>query len=152
LTPDRGDVFTYFNRGILSTQALSRQLPSGSDTAKFRFLRDRIDQPGDPLRNSLAGQIIDGVRALVDRAAQTSGHCYGALYELTDTELPQSLIGSPNIHLVLSDAGTDDNTNAPARQALTESHTDMTSRLMPNGHIGHNKFLVYVDAAGNPQA
>jgi phosphatidylserine/phosphatidylglycerophosphate/cardiolipin synthase-like enzyme len=152
LTPDRGEVFTFFNRGILSTQSLSHQLPQGSDAKMFRVLRDRIDQPGDPLRNNLAGQIIEGVRTLLDRAATTGGRCYGALYELTDTELLQILIGSPYVHLVLSDAGKDDATNAPARQSLEESHTDMVSRMMPSGHIGHNKFLVYVNAEGQPKA
>jgi hypothetical protein len=48
VTPDRGDAFTFFNRGILSTQSLARQLPAGSDVGMFKVLRDRIDQPGDP--------------------------------------------------------------------------------------------------------
>jgi hypothetical protein len=152
LTPDRGDVFTYFNRGILSTQSLAHQLPQGSDVKKFQFLRDRIDQPGDPLRLGLAGQIIEGVRGLLDRARASGGRCYAALYELTDTELVQILIGNPYVHLILSDAGKDDDTNGPARQALEASNTDMASRMMPSGHIGHNKFLVYVDAAGTAQA
>jgi phosphatidylserine/phosphatidylglycerophosphate/cardiolipin synthase-like enzyme len=152
LTPDRGEAFTFFNRGILSTQSLAHQLPRGSDVKMFKVLRDRIDQPGDPLRNSLAGQIIEGVRTLLDRAAGSGGRCYAALYELTDPELLQVLIGSPYVHLILSDAGSNDATNAPARQSLEESHTDLTSRMMPGGHIGHNKFLVYVDAPGRPQA
>jgi phosphatidylserine/phosphatidylglycerophosphate/cardiolipin synthase-like enzyme len=152
LTPDRGEVFTFFNRGIFSTQSLAHQLPQGPNGPEYKFLRDRIDQPGDPLRNSLAGQIIEGVRTLLERAASNGGRCYGALYELTDPELLQLLIGSPFVHLVLSDAGKNDSTNGPARQSLEESHTDMVSRIMPSGHIGHNKFLVYVDSAGRPQA
>jgi phosphatidylserine/phosphatidylglycerophosphate/cardiolipin synthase-like enzyme len=152
LTPDRGNVFTYFNRGILSTQALAHQLPQGNDARMFKVLRDRIDQPGDPLRSRLAGQIIEGVRGLLDRAASSGGHCYCALYELTDPELEKLLIGSPFVHVILSDAGTHDSTNTPARQALEEAHTDLVSRLMPTGHIGHNKFVVYADATGQPQA
>jgi hypothetical protein len=71
---------------------------------------------------------------------------------LTDTELLQLLIGSPYVHLILSDAGKDDSTNRPARQALAESHTDVRSRIMPSGHIGHNKLVVYADATGTPRA
>jgi phosphatidylserine/phosphatidylglycerophosphate/cardiolipin synthase-like enzyme len=152
LTPDRGDAFTFFNRGILSTQSLARQLPKGSDATMFKVLRDRIDQPGDPLRLSLTGQLLEGVRTLLDRAASSSGRCYCALYELTDTELVKLLIGSPFVSVVLSDAGKDDDTNRPARQSLEESHTDVVSRMMPGGHIGHNKFVVYADASGKPQA
>lgn len=152
LTPDRGDVQTYFNRGILSTQSLSHQLGAGTDAQMWKVLHDRIDQPGDTLRMALAGQLLSGVRSLLDRAAQTGGQCYAALYELNDPELVKLLIGNPYVHLVLSDAGTKDSTNRPARQSLLESHIDITSRYMPSGHIGHNKFLVYADAAGNPKA
>jgi phosphatidylserine/phosphatidylglycerophosphate/cardiolipin synthase-like enzyme len=152
LTPDRGEALTYFNRGILSTQSLSHQLPTGSDASMFKVLRDRIDQPGDPLRKSLAAQLLEGVRSLLDRAATSGGKCYCALYELSDPELLQLLIGSPYAHVILSDAGKDDATNRPARQSLTESGTDVLSRMMPSGHIGHNKFVVYADASGKPQA
>jgi phosphatidylserine/phosphatidylglycerophosphate/cardiolipin synthase-like enzyme len=152
LTPDRGDAFTFFNRGILSTQSLAHQLPGGTDARMFKVLSDRIDQPGDPLRLSLTGQLLEGVRTLLDRAARTGGHCYCALYELTDPELLQLLIGSPYVHVILSDAGEDDSTNRPARQSLEESHTDVRSRIMPTGHIGHNKFVVYVDSQDRPQA
>ena len=65
------------------------------------------------------------------------GVATGAMVIVTAPALAQVMPGakvggSPNVHLVLSDAGTDDATNAPARQALTESHTDLTSRMMPS--------------------
>lgn len=153
LSPERGIFSTYFNRGILSTQSLAHQIPAGpSGSPDFKVLTNRIDQPGDPLRQSLAGDAITGLKLLLERAKTQGGQCYGALYELTDTELEQELIGSPYVHLVLSDAGTNDQENAPARQALHESHVDITDRMVPTGHIGHNKSMVYVDANGKPQA
>ena len=144
VTPDRGGVLAYFNRGILSTQAMAHRLPKGTDTTMYKALKGRIDQPGDPLRNQLAGQLILALRSLLDRARQESGQCYAALYELTDPELEQSLIGNPAVHLVLSTAGKNDSENRPARQALTESHIDLINRMLPDGHIGHNKSMVYV--------
>ena len=152
LTPDRGSVSTYFNRGIFSTQSLAHQLQQGGDEAMFRVLKDRIDQIGDLLRNSLAGQIVDGVRKLVDRAGTSGGQCYAALYELDDPELVRLLIGNPAVHLILSNTGANDEENRAARQTLQESGTDLTSRMMPNGHIGHNKFVVYMDAQGIARA
>ena len=152
LTPDRGGLSTYFNRGIFSTQSLAHQLPQGTDPAMFKVLRGRIDQPGDPLRLSLAGEIIEGVTSLVERARTTGGQCYAALYELNDTELVQRLLVSPFVHTILSNTGQADGTNRPARQGLEEAKVDLTSRMLPNGHIGHNKFVVYLDSTGTAKA
>src|SRR5215831_5768945 len=155
LTPQRGSFSVYFNRGILSTQFVAHQIKSGTEgTPNYRVLKSRIDQPGDPLRSALAGQIIEGVEVLLDRAVTKGGSCYAALYELDDTELVQRLAGMKEgqLHLILSNAGTADATNAPARQTLHESGVDITDRFLPTNHIGHNKFVAYVDAANEPKA
>lgn len=153
LSPERGAFSTYFNRGILSTQHLVHQIPAGpTGSPNYKQLTNRIDQPGDPLREDLAGDILQGLKLLLDRAKREGGQCYGALYELGDTELEQELIGSPYVHLVLSNTGKDDGENMPTRQALHESNVDVTDRMLPDGHIGHNKFMVYVNSEGKPQA
>jgi hypothetical protein len=59
LRPDHQSISAYFNRGILSTQFVARQLPSTQSGAlSSAALKDRIDQPGDPLRQALAGQML----------------------------------------------------------------------------------------------
>src|SRR5262249_46785717 len=40
--------------------------------------------------------------------------------------------------------GSDDTINKPARQALHEKGVNIIDRFVPNSHIGHNKFVVYV--------
>jgi phosphatidylserine/phosphatidylglycerophosphate/cardiolipin synthase-like enzyme len=154
LTPERGSFKTYFNRGILSTQFLAHQIPAGPDGApNFKILKDRIDQPGDPLREALAGQILEGVELLLKRAADEGGSSYLALYELNDPELVHKLLEAKDLHLILSNAGTDDSTNRSARQALHErSGIEVIDRFVPSGHIGHNKFCVHVDAQSRAQA
>lgn len=155
LTPKRGSFSTYFNRGILSTQFVSHQIPSGpSGAPNYRTLKDRIDQPDDPLRKALAGQIIEGVESLLHRAETEGGACYGALYELDDPELMKRLLnlGSDKLHLILSNTGADDATNHSAREALHDAGLDVTDRFLPSGHIGHNKFVVYVGANDAPKA
>lgn len=146
--------FAYFNRGILSTQFIAHQVkPGPSGAPNFQVLTERIDQPGDTLRNALAGQIIEGVETLLQRAETQGGACYAALYELNDPELIEHLLGiKDRLHLILSNTGADDGTNAAARQTLHESGTDIIDRMLPNNHIGHNKFVVYVDAGGTPRA
>jgi len=154
LVPDRGSFSTYFNRGILSTQHLAHKVPAGpSGVPNYKVLIDRIDQPGDPLRNSLAGQIIDGLGSLLQRARDRGGKCYCALYELNDPELLKLLLDAKDvIHVILSNTGTDDATNDAARQTLHEAGVDVVDRMLKSGHIGHNKFVVYVDEDNQPQA
>jgi phosphatidylserine/phosphatidylglycerophosphate/cardiolipin synthase-like enzyme len=156
LSPNRGVISSYFNRGILATQATAHALTGGQGgTPSKGVLLQRIAQPNDPLRKSLASDLIAALKSLLDRARQQGGTCYGALYELTDPELLQALIGAPFVHLVLSNAGEGpdgDSENSPARTGLRESHVDVVDRLMAKGHIGHNKFMVYVNASGKPAA
>jgi phosphatidylserine/phosphatidylglycerophosphate/cardiolipin synthase-like enzyme len=155
LTPERGSFSAYFNRGILSTQYLVHQIkPGPSGAPNYMVLKNRIDQPGDPLRAALAGQIIEGVESLLDRATSKGGACYAALYELDDTELVQRLseMKKDELHLILSNTGADDATNVGARQTLHDSGVDITDRFLPSNHIGHNKFVAYVDPDDEPKA
>ncbi|HEX9046477.1 MAG TPA: phospholipase D-like domain-containing protein [Verrucomicrobiae bacterium] len=152
ITEKRGDFNAYFNRGILSTQSLSHQLPQGPNGApNYTKLMGRIDQPGDPLRNSLSGQLREAMLGLFERAKAEGGEMFCALYELTDPELEQQLLAAKDfVHIILSNTGADDAENAPARQALHQAGIDITDRMVQTGHIGHNKFVVYVDKQGQP--
>jgi phosphatidylserine/phosphatidylglycerophosphate/cardiolipin synthase-like enzyme len=153
LTPQRGCFATYFNRGILSSQFVAHQIPAGaSGKPALKVLLNRIDQPGDPLRQALAGQILEGLENLLDRALQEGGSCYAALYELTDPELLQKLLNLPSLRLILSNTAPNDRENKPARQALHEKGIDIIDRFVPSGHIGHNKFVVYVGPDSRPGA
>lgn len=148
-----GQISAFFNRGILSAQSLAHTLPKGPTGApNFRTLIDRIDQPGDPLRNRLAGPLPGALLTLLKRAQQESGQCYAALNELNDPELMQGLMGMPSVHLILSNTGKNDEINHGNRQALHESGIDITDRMLKGEHIGHNNFVVYVDRGGRPQA
>jgi hypothetical protein len=148
-----GQISAFFNRSILGTQSLTPTLPKGPNgTPNYRTLIDRIDQPGDLLRNRLAGQLPGALTTLLRRAQQESGQCYGALYELNDPELMQALLGMPSLHLILSNTGKNDDVNQGIRQGLREAGVDITDRMLKGDHIGRNNFLIYVDRGGRPQA
>jgi phosphatidylserine/phosphatidylglycerophosphate/cardiolipin synthase-like enzyme len=62
------------------------------------------------------------------------------------------------VEIVLSNAGEDtkgtddgDSTNMKARKLLHKDKIEVADRMMKKGHIGHNKFVVYVNRRG-PQA
>ena len=147
-----GQISALFNRSILSAQSLAHTLPRNSaGTPGFRTLIDRIDQPGDPLRNLLAGQLTGALLTLLNRTRQEGGQCYAALNELNDAELMQGLMGTPSLHLILTNTGKNDTLNHGNRQALHESGIDITDRMLKGEHTGHNNFVVYVDRSARPQ-
>ena len=148
-------VHAYFTRGILSTRHLVCSLPQGPGGGPgAAALLDHIATVGDPLRTSLAGQSLEALSSLIVRAIREGGRCHAALHELDDPELVALLDTPARISLVLSNAATQqghDHINAAARERLHRDHVDVTDRILAGGHIGHDKFAVYVDAAGEPQ-
>jgi hypothetical protein len=146
------NVSAYFNRGILSTQALSHALPKNAKGEPDGFeLIERIKHPGDPIREALAGQIVDGLTLLLKGAVRDDSSCLGAIYELNDPELVAELVDPERVSLVLSEAGEDDGTNEDARRLLHEAKVEISDRLFhTDDHIGHNKFLIKRAANGTP--
>ena len=153
LSPDHGSCKVFFNRGIISTQAIARALPKGkSGVPSKNALQDAIAKEGGPIRARLMGDLQSGVLTLLDRAKK-NGSCYCALYELSDTVLVDHLmsLGKKKVHLVLSNAGEDsaegegdgDSTNIDVRKDLHKKGFDIADRMLKKGYIGHNKFVVY---------
>jgi len=156
-----------FNRGIISTQAVSRALPEGEGGNPSRdALVAHIWKPGDEIRERLAGEATGALISLLARARRYGGTCFCALYELTDRQLKAEIIKSKgHVQLILSNADdsitkdgkqvkvydlTNSDTRAELHLALDDAIHD---RLLPKGnYIGHNKFVVYVDDAGTPRS
>jgi phosphatidylserine/phosphatidylglycerophosphate/cardiolipin synthase-like enzyme len=154
LSPHYGAMSAYFNRGILATQATAHALDADSDPGSLADKLDKhIDIVGDPLRNDLAGQLIEALTTLSDEAASAGGETYCALYEFEDPEAIAHLakLGG-QAHIVLSnlpgggkgEAKTND-TYASQRAEIRAAGADVIDRFMPSGHIGHNKFQVLVN-------
>lgn len=150
----------YFNRGLISTQAISRAL-QGKPNKKG--LLDRIENPTDTLRASLSGDMVEALTEFVGRA-KSGGKLYAALYELHDLELvPLLEKAGKKLSIVLSNAMEQEvrpvgepkaevDGNQDARDRLTKTASAMFSRLLPDNQIGHNKFMVYVDKSGHARA
>jgi phosphatidylserine/phosphatidylglycerophosphate/cardiolipin synthase-like enzyme len=150
----------YFNRGLISTQRISRAL-QGNPSKKG--LLDHIENPTDTLRASLSGDMVEALTDFVARA-KSGGKLYAALYELHDEELvPLLEKAGTKLSIVLSNAMQQEvrpvgapkvevDGNQDARDRLTKTASAMFNRLLPNNQIGHNKFVVYVDKTGHPRA
>jgi hypothetical protein len=126
-----GDCSVFFNRGIISTQAIAGSLPkSKSGLPNSSILKKRIENPKDAIRSRLVGDLETGVLELLERAKKEGGECYCALYELADKDLINHLASlKKKAHIVLSNAGEDteegngdgDSTNVDARNNCTSS-------------------------------
>jgi phosphatidylserine/phosphatidylglycerophosphate/cardiolipin synthase-like enzyme len=151
-------VTVIFNRGLISTQHVSEALKG--NVSKGSLLK-AIAVPGNQLRLDLAGDILGTLTNFVARA-RTNGSIYAALYELTDVELVQSLVKAGHkLNIVLANivgkpkpGGSEEvaGENDPSETKLKASAASLLYRKPPSGHIVHNKFLIYVDAGGSPQA
>jgi phosphatidylserine/phosphatidylglycerophosphate/cardiolipin synthase-like enzyme len=157
VTPDRGLFKAYFNRGILAR----RWLPMRRHTGVDRLMR-HIADPKDSLRQALEGQLADALTELLDQADNTSGEIRAALYELNDPQglevrLQASDHGSPQARAVVlgnereaanrqtGEPATDDKFSED-RANLKAAGVPVTDRILPSGHIPHNKFLVLKQA------
>src|SRR5262249_39206058 len=129
-------------------------------TVSANTLRNEIAKPESDIRKRLTAQLQEGVLSLLAQRAKDGGECFAALYELTDDLLISELVAAGDkLHIVLSNNTGDDKSkgydfaNKKGRDALSHSGAELISRYLPDSRsIGHNKFMVYVDAAGTPQA
>lgn len=145
-----------FNRGLISTQHISQALKGHVSAPE---LLANIVKPGNQIRMDLTGDTLPTLLTFMQRAKQ-SGQIFAALYELTDVELIAGLAGlKSRLNIIMANipgkipqgggaAGPPE--NDAAWNELKDSQTAFY-RLPADGHIVHNKFLVYVGDNG-PEA
>jgi phosphatidylserine/phosphatidylglycerophosphate/cardiolipin synthase-like enzyme len=160
LNPHYGVMSAYFNRGILATQATAQALATGKGGGSklLDSLQKHIDNPTDPLRADLAGQMIEALTTLPDEALKSGADLYCALYEFQDQEVIQHLAAlKGSLNLILSNmpgglgASKTNDTYSVERAGIKAAGAHVIDRFMKSGHIGHNKFQVLVDGK-NAQA
>ena len=150
LTPDHGVLSAYFNRGILATQSTAHALHEDGklESMKDELLR-RIADPSDRLRLELAGDMVDALTLLPTEAKARGAKLWCALYEFEDTQLLgtlEALKGDANVILSNMTGSVDgsktDDVYATERGQAANAGVNVIDRMMPGGHIGHNKFVV----------
>jgi phosphatidylserine/phosphatidylglycerophosphate/cardiolipin synthase-like enzyme len=146
LTPDRPPFEVYFNRGIVATQALAHAL---GDHPSVDALTPHIQNPTDPIRINLMGELQDGVTSLLSRADKNGGTIHAALYELNDPDgLEKQLHAnaeSRNVILGNEVGPKSDDADAANRAALKAAGANVIDRILGKGDIPHNKFMVLTE-------
>jgi hypothetical protein len=154
VTTKRGPFRSRFTNGILAAQWLRNVLLEDGAITPNELI-DKLENPDDPHRKYLAGDVLPLIHELFER----KGKFYLALYELDDRELEDLLIANRSrIHVILSNtsAGKDkkwDERNRAARKRLIDEGVDVQHRMFNNSiHIGHNKFVVHVPPNGKTRS
>lgn len=167
-TQQYGDLKVIFNRGLLSTQAVSASTTGNG--ANRNILETEIKTVGSVWRKRLSGQMLYNFKEFFRLAPGQGGKYYASLYELTDLELIEHLTAHQGNEIILSNANSTikvevdgqeksktviDGTNKEVRAALhlkmNEGIVQVYDRILGT-HIGHNKFVIYVDDQNNPTA
>jgi phosphatidylserine/phosphatidylglycerophosphate/cardiolipin synthase-like enzyme len=167
-TQDYGSTKVIFNRGLLSTQAFSKS--GGTDGVPKESARELISDPSGIWRKRLGGQMLFNFHQFFAIAGLNGGRYLAALYELTDTELIDHLLRNKGNELILSNANSsktqkvdgkektvviNDGTNAKVRKQLHKrmkaGDISIYDRML-GSHIGHNKFVIYLDKNDKPKA
>jgi phosphatidylserine/phosphatidylglycerophosphate/cardiolipin synthase-like enzyme len=145
---------TYFNKGVVAAQWVSRALAAAPKNSKIKNL---AAQPGNPLRNALAGLLRPQILSLLADTRKNNGKIYAALYELNDPELIPALEAfGKDCNLILANGAfkgnspPDNDENAAVRAQL-KTKINVFDRMVRLGHFGHNKFVVFCDSGGKPQ-
>ena len=153
-------VSCYFNRGIVASQWVARQLPSLPDPkadthAKNDELRKSIATPGNVIRDFLSGGVRIEMIRLLQAANAAGGHVYLALFELDDPELlPLLSAFGKRAHIVLGNGSVKhkgDDENDDARLEL-KATCDVRDRFSAPRALAHNKFMAICDSAGHGEA
>jgi phosphatidylserine/phosphatidylglycerophosphate/cardiolipin synthase-like enzyme len=147
-------VSSFFNKGIVAAQWVARALAAAPKNSK---IKDVVSQPGNQLRNALSGLLRPEILSLLAETRKNNGKIYAALYELNDPELIPALeTFGKDCNLILANGAfkgnkpPDNDENAAVRAQLKPEIT-VIDRIVPLGHFGHNKFVVFCDSQGTPQ-
>jgi hypothetical protein len=164
-TCDYDNMKIIFNRGILSSQAFAREGNGHKITPDEA--KKIITDPSNIWRERLGGQMLKEIDIFFKRAGSEGGKYYSALYELTDDSLIKQLVRNKGTEIILSNANSskkiivdgkkksvtvNDGTNKDTRDRLHKISGITVYNRMLGSHIGHNKFVIYVDKTGSPNS
>ena len=149
VSEDVGDgISAYFNRGVVATQWLSRELRARGPENRTA-LTELIKTPQDRVRNFLGGAVLWRLPRLLNETLQSGGEIHAALFELNDPQLIEALTTfGAKAHVVLANGSKLPDENAEARQTLKNAGVEVHDRIVSGSHFAHNKFLVISDANG----
>jgi phosphatidylserine/phosphatidylglycerophosphate/cardiolipin synthase-like enzyme len=144
----------FFNRGIVSSQFISRRLESMSEEEKKRSLKEHLKDEGSPLRKFMGGELLNAVHRMLDEPNATGKenvHLFAALYELNDDVLIKKLnaLGKRANVILGNGAFKDADPDPEEENAAKLTKVNLTRRIVRSPHFAHNKFVVLARKNGS---
>ena len=120
-----GKYEAYFNRGIISSQFMSRELSDLKQSDKAGTLDDTIKDENSPIRKFLGGVLAEELFNLLDEINGNKKYTiYVSLYELNETFLIEKLIAiGKRANVILANGAFNSKNhdpNSPARDSIKE--------------------------------
>jgi phosphatidylserine/phosphatidylglycerophosphate/cardiolipin synthase-like enzyme len=137
----------YFNRGLVSSQFVSRRLASFPDKVKKKTLEASLLDESSELRQFMGGNLSAALYQLLEDVAKNPNQqIYTALYELDEPGLIKRLnaIGQ-RAHVILANGAFSGATDPQAAHAKLLTEVQLTRRIVKTPHFAHNKFLVVTE-------
>jgi phosphatidylserine/phosphatidylglycerophosphate/cardiolipin synthase-like enzyme len=150
-TVDEGPGYeTFFNRGIISSQFMSRQIANLKATDKKATLDDTLKDENSTIRKFLGGVLVEHLFAALDEVVKDSSlSIYSALYELNELNVIERFkeIGN-RANIILANGAfskkNDDDENQKVRGDIrSTSKVNLYDRIVTGEHFAHNKFIVF---------
>ena len=147
-----GSMKIIFNRGLLSTQSFAKKINMENINEKYKNKKSikeilKLLETDSVCRKRLAGQMLENIHNYFKQ----KGKFYCALYELSDIELIE-LLENSNSEIILSNSETNKKSEEKLHEAMENGILKIYDRNMKKNHIGHNKFVVYVDPQNKPKS
>jgi PLD-like domain len=148
-------ISSYFNKGIVAAQWVSRALQKLGKKPNMKDLIGDTSPPNNVLRNALSGLLRPQILQKLADVKAKGGQIYAALYELNDPEMLEALKAlGQNCHLILANGAFKPPSNDENKEvrAKLKGVVELHNRLVTGKHFAHNKFVVFCDAQGKPQS
>ncbi|GAC1394932.1 MAG: phospholipase D-like domain-containing protein [Sediminibacterium sp.] len=145
------DYEAYFNRGIISSQNMSRQMANIQAADKSATLKTTLDNESSPITRFLGGVLVEHLFSELNNVINDARlSIYASLYELNDVNVIDDFkkIGN-RLHLILANGAFKGNApgqndeNAALRAELHQTDINIFDRMVKSGHFAHNKFMVF---------
>ncbi|MGA2617281.1 MAG: phospholipase D-like domain-containing protein [Thermoguttaceae bacterium] len=162
----------FFNRGVVSTQWVARQLSAAKGKSLLKLVNPQNGSTNS-IRDFLGGALKQELLELLSRQEKAGGHIYASLFELNDPEVRAALLEfGQRAHIILSDGthaapkpkkggkskalkqarGKVFDENSAARAELRSGHVELHDRMVTGQHFSHHKFIVFTDPKKTTEA
>ncbi|QQT33062.1 hypothetical protein I6I99_11040 [Sphingobacterium multivorum] len=137
----------FFNRGLVSSQFVSRKLRNLPEKERKKTLDQHLNDEKSPLRKFMGGELLSAIYRFLDEPLLEGNeevYLFAALYELNDPVLIKKLnaIGKRANVILANGAFSDEDLDPQKKNADKLDKINLIRRIVRSPHFAHNKFAI----------